>query len=69
MKKHLLSIFNLAVRGLNLASKFILIVFLAKFLTVAELGLYGLIAATINFAMYFIGLDFYVYSNRELLKS
>ncbi|OLV41711.1 hypothetical protein BS571_02055, partial [Acinetobacter baumannii] len=69
MKKHFLSIFNLAVRGLNLASKFILIVFLAKFLTVAELGLYGLIAATINFAMYFIGLDFYVYSNRELLKS
>lgn len=68
MKKTFLSLFNLSIRGVNLASKFILIIFLAKLLDTQELGLYGIIVATINFAMYFIGLDFYVYSNRELLK-
>lgn len=69
MNSSLLSIFNLGVRGFNLASKFILIIFLAKLLSTEDFGVYGIIAATMNFLLYFIGLDFYVYSNRELIKS
>src|SRR5690606_27760460 len=31
-------------------------------------GLYGLLAATIAYALYPIGLDFYAYSTREILR-
>lgn len=44
-----------------------LILALAKLLEPAELGLYGLLAASISFAMLFIGADYYTYSQRELL--
>ncbi|NMY40041.1 hypothetical protein HBN76_01885 [Pseudomonas sp. WS 5013] len=59
---------NIALRGMTLCSKFLLIFFLARFLTPAELGLYGLLVATIGYALYFLGLDFYTYTTRELLK-
>jgi O-antigen/teichoic acid export membrane protein len=59
---------NIALRGMTLGSKFLLIFFLARFLTPAELGLYGLLAATIGYALYLLGLDFYTYTTRELLK-
>lgn len=59
---------NVALRGCALGSKFVLIFFLAKFLEPAELGLYGLVAATIAYAQYFLGLDFYTFSTREILK-
>ncbi|MFV0437385.1 MAG: lipopolysaccharide biosynthesis protein [Desulfopila sp.] len=59
---------NLALRSITLASKFLLIFFLARFLTPAELGLYGLLAATISYSLYWLGFDFYTYSTRELLK-
>ncbi|WP_271044163.1 lipopolysaccharide biosynthesis protein [Pseudomonas sp. VB3] len=59
---------NVAIRGLTLVSKFLLIFFLARFLEPAELGLYGLLAATVGYSMYLLGFDFYTYSTRELLK-
>lgn len=59
---------NIALRGLTLGSKFLLIFFLARFLEPAELGLYGLLTATIAYALYLLGLDFYTYSTREILK-
>lgn len=69
MPAHTLTrLFNLALRGVTLASKFLLIFFLARFLEPAELGLYGLLAATIGYALYLLGLDFYTYTTRELLK-
>lgn len=69
MNRSILPFLNLLVRSINLASKFILIIFLAKLLNTTEFGLYGLLVASINLAVYFIGLDFYVYSNRLLLQS
>lgn len=60
---------NMAIRGLTLVSKFLLIFFLARFLEPQELGLYGLLAATIGYSLYLLGFDFYTYSTRELLKS
>ncbi|GAD64255.1 lipopolysaccharide biosynthesis protein [Aquipseudomonas alcaligenes] len=59
---------NIVLRGMTLGSKFLLIFFLARFLTPSELGLYGLLAATIGYALYLLGLDFYTYTTRELLK-
>ena len=69
MNKSILSLFNLSIRSINLASKFILIVFLAKLLSTEEFGQYGVLTAFINLSLYFIGLDFYTYSNREILKN
>ncbi|WP_308367627.1 MULTISPECIES: hypothetical protein [unclassified Microbulbifer] len=59
---------NISLRGMTLASKFLLIFFLARFLEPAELGLYGLLVATIGYALYLLGLDFYTFTTREILK-
>lgn len=66
--RNYLQLSNIAIRGLTLVSKFLLIFFLARFLEPAELGVYGLLAATVGYSMYLLGFDFYTYSTRELLK-
>jgi O-antigen/teichoic acid export membrane protein len=58
---------NIALRGLTLTSKFALVFFLAKLLEPDQLGLFGLLAATIGFALYVLGFEFYSYSTREIL--
>ena len=65
---HLARLVSIVLRGMTLGSKFLLIFILARFLTPAELGLYGLLAATIGYALHLLGLDFYTYTTRELLK-
>lgn len=60
---------NILLRAVTLGSKFLLVFFLARYLVPAELGLYGLFVATIGYALYLLGLDFYTYTTRELLKS
>lgn len=62
-------IFNMLLRGLTLVSKFSLVFFLARFLEPAELGIYGLLSATVSYSLYFLGIDFYTYTTRELLAS
>lgn len=59
---------NIALRGATLASKFILIIYLAKVLDPEQLGIYGLFTVSINYALYLCGLDFYTYSQREMLS-
>lgn len=61
-------LFNLVLRGMTLASKFLLIFFLARFLEPADLGVYGLIVATIGYVMFLLGFDFYAFTSREILK-
>lgn len=60
---------NISLRTLTLVSRFLFIFFLAKFLKPASLGEYGLITATVGYALYFVGLDFYIFTTRELLKN
>lgn len=67
-KKNNTRLINIALRGITLASKFFLIFFLARFLDPIELGLFGLLTATIGYAIYLLGLDFYTFTTRELLK-
>lgn len=66
--RNFLQFSNVAIRGLTLVSKFLLIFFLARYLQPGELGLYGLLAATVGYSLYLLGFDFYTYSTRELLK-
>lgn len=60
---------NMAMRGGTLVSKFLLIFVLAKLLSPAEVGLYGLMTVTTSYVLLALGLDFYTFSTRELLAS
>ena len=59
---------SIALRGITLVSKFLLIIFLVRFLEPSEIGLYGLLVVTISYALYPLGLDFYTFTTREILK-
>jgi O-antigen/teichoic acid export membrane protein len=59
---------NISLRALTMASKFVLLFFMARVLSPAEIGVYGLMTVTIPLALYVLGFDFYTYSTRELLK-
>lgn len=58
---------NIFLRGLTLVSKFILLVYIARYLTPAELGVFGLMSVTIAISLYVLGFDFYVFNTREIL--
>ena len=60
--------FNILLRAATLASRFLLIFFLARFLDPAQLGLYGLLTATIGYSLYLLGFDFYTFTTREIIK-
>ncbi|MFM0324941.1 lipopolysaccharide biosynthesis protein [Caballeronia glebae] len=64
----LMRVANVSLRGLTLASKFILLLVMAKFMTLSEVGQYGVLAATVSYALFILGLDFYTYSTREMLS-
>lgn len=59
---------SVSLRAATLLSKFALIFVLAKYLPPEELGVYGLVSATIGYAIFFLGMDFYTFSNREIIK-
>ena len=61
------SLLSIAMRGLALVSKFLLILSMAKFLSPSDLGEYGLVASSISYLIYFLGCDFYSYATREML--
>ncbi|AMQ87975.1 lipopolysaccharide biosynthesis protein [Marinobacter sp. LQ44] len=62
-----LRLINVSLRGLTLAIKFFLIICLAVYLPPEEVGLYGLIAVTVSYSIYFVGFEFYAYSTRDLV--
>ena len=59
---------NVGLRSLSLGSRFVILFALARLLPPTELGLYGLMTATIGFSVLVIGGDYYTYSQRELLS-
>jgi O-antigen/teichoic acid export membrane protein len=61
--------FNVGLRSLTLGVRFLFIFFLARYLTPETVGYYGLFTATVGYCLYFVGLDFYTYLTREILKS
>jgi len=58
---------NVGLRGVSMGSRFLLIFALAKIFEPAQLGLFGLMMATVSFSVLVIGADYYTYSQRELL--
>lgn len=60
---------NMLLRCLTLASKFFLMVYLAKVLPTEQLGIYALFTVTVSYALYICGLDFYTYTQREMLSA
>ena len=59
----------LILRGLTLASRFLLSLLLARMLSPAEMGQYGLLTAALAFALLAIGLEFYSYTLREMVPA
>lgn len=59
----------LILRGLTLASRFLLSLLLARMLSPAEMGEYGLLTAVLAFALLAIGLEFYSYTLREMVPA
>src|ERR1700759_3999044 len=59
----------LSLRGLTLASRFLLSVLLARTLSPDAMGDYGLITATLAFALLGLGLEFYSYTHREIVPA
>ena len=62
-------VLNIGLRIATLASRFLFIFFLAKYLDSASFGYYGLFAAAVSYCLYFVGMDFYTYVTREILKT
>ena len=60
---------NVGVQGATLVTRFLFIFFLAKYLDPALVGYYGLFIAAVGYSIYFVGLDFYTYVTREILKA
>jgi O-antigen/teichoic acid export membrane protein len=60
---------NVGVQAITLVARFLLIFFLAKYLDPALVGYYGLFVAAVGYSLYFVGLDFYTYATREILKA
>lgn len=60
---------NVGMRGLTLGIRFIFIFFLARYLDPVAVGYYGLFTAAIGYCLYIVGIDFYVYVTREILKA
>lgn len=60
---------NVFIRGLTLISKFVLLFYIAKNFSADEVGVYGLVVVSINSAIYILGLDFYIFNSREILRS
>ncbi|MFZ5981798.1 MAG: lipopolysaccharide biosynthesis protein [Candidatus Zixiibacteriota bacterium] len=61
------SLINIMLRGLTLISKFILLIYIASYLTPAELGIYGLVSVSIAISLYLLGMDFYTFNTREII--
>lgn len=57
---------NILLRIIILASRFLFILIIAAYLPPEEVGLYGLLVATVGYACIPLGLDFYTYTAREI---
>lgn len=62
-----LGFINLAIRGLSLFAKFLLILYLAKYFSLKELGIFGLFNTAVVLGVLLLGFDFYRYNTREIL--
>lgn len=60
---------NIGLRITTLATRFAFVFVLAKFVDPTRVGFYGLFTASIGYALYLVGLDFYTYATREIIRA
>ncbi|MBZ3682657.1 hypothetical protein J1N41_15925 [Providencia rettgeri] len=53
---------------ITVLGKFILVIYLSKYGSENDLAVYTLVNATISFSVFFIGLELYTFTNRELIE-
>lgn len=68
MRPGVTRLLNIGLRFTTLGTRFLFIFALAKYLDPASVGYYGIFTATVGYCLYFVGLDFYTYSTREILN-
>lgn len=57
---------NVSIRALILLSRFVFMFALARLLEPSQVGQYGLLVAAVGYSIYFVGLDFYNYTSRQV---
>jgi O-antigen/teichoic acid export membrane protein len=67
-KNFFLSIVNVFLRLSVTFGKFVLLIYIAKYFTTEDLGIYGLFTTSIALAIILMGIDFYNFSHREILN-
>lgn len=63
------AVINISLHGVTLGTRFLFIFLLAKYLDPASVGYYGLFTAAVSYSLYCVGLDFYTYVTREIIKT
>lgn len=59
---------NVCIRFATLIVRFLFIFFLAKYLSAELVGYYGIFTATVGYAIYFVGLDYYTFVSRKIVS-
>jgi O-antigen/teichoic acid export membrane protein len=61
------SLLNIALRGITMAARFVLLVVLAAYSSTADVGLFALFTATNQWGIYLQGLELYLFTVREVV--
>lgn len=64
-----IKVVSLILRGGSVLGKFLLLFLMSKALSAEEMGVYGLFAVTVGYSLYFLGIDFYTFSGREMART
>lgn len=62
-------IFNLGLRTANAVARVGFVFFLAKYLEPSAVAQFAIFAVSVTYSTFFVGLDFYTYSSREIIKT
>jgi len=62
-------LFDFLLRISALGGKFLLVLCIAKVYSSEDVGFYGIYTSLIAISLYFVGMDFYTYSTREILNA
>lgn len=65
----MIKFFILSLRGASIAARFLLSFLFVKYISLEFQGEYALLLTTITLMMLTVGVDFYVYSNRYMIKN
>lgn len=68
MKSNKHKIINLLLRALTVGLRFLFVFFIGKYVSLSLVGQYSLWTTTIALSVMVLGMDFYTYSTREILK-